>query len=162
MSRLERFKSAQDARHGGYAEALAEIQAGAKTGHWIWYVFPQIVGLGMSSASQAYAIADEAEAIDYLRDPVLRARLLEITTSVAERLRSGRPASLRALMGSEIDARKVVSSLTLFTYAAKRLDAQELLDAYAAMAAVADEVLRTAAAQGYPPCRHTLHLLGAE
>ncbi len=149
-------------RHGGFAEALAEIRAGAKTGHWIWYVFPQIAGLGRSSASQAYAIADEAEAIEYLQDAVLRARLLEITTAVAERLRTGRPGSLRTLMGSQIDALKVVSSLTLFGQIARRLDAQERLDAYEAMAAVADEVLGAAAAEGYPPCRHTLHLLGAE
>jgi uncharacterized protein (DUF1810 family) len=162
MSRLERFKTAQDTRHAGFDQALAEIRAGAKTGHWIWYVFPQIAGLGMSGASQAYAIADEAEAAEYLEDPVLRSRLLEIATAVAERLRMGRPASLLELMGSEIDARKVVSSLTLFGQTAKTLHARERLDAYAAVAAVADEVLRAAAAQGYPPCRHTLHRLGAE
>jgi uncharacterized protein (DUF1810 family) len=159
---LERFKSAQNARHAGFEEALAEIRAGAKTGHWIWYVFPQIAGLGMSGASQAYAIADEAEAIQYLKDPVLRSRLLDIATAVAERLRMGHPASLLTLMGSEIDARKLVSSLTLFGHAAKTLSARERLDAYAAVAAVADDVLRVAAAQGYPPCRHTLHRLGAE
>jgi uncharacterized protein (DUF1810 family) len=159
---LERFKSAQNARHAGFEQALAEIRAGAKTGHWIWYVFPQIAGLGMSGASQAYAIADEAEAIEYLKDPVLRSRLLNIATAVAERLSMDRPSSLVALMGSETDARKVVSSLTLFGHAAKTLDARERLDAYAAVAAVADEVLRAAAAQGYPPCRHTLHRLGAE
>ncbi len=162
MSRLERFRSAQDARYAGFDAALAEIRAGAKTGHWIWYVFPQIAGLGMSGASQAYAIADAAEAMEYLQDPVLRSRLLDIATSVAERLRTGHPASLWALMGSEIDARKVVSSLTLFGHAAKTLYARERLDAYAAVAAVADEVLRAAAAQGYPPCRYTLHRLGAE
>lgn len=162
MSRLQRFTSAQDARHAGFDEALAEIRAGAKTGHWIWYVFPQIAGLGMSGASQAYAIADEAEAIEYLQHPLLRSRLLEITTAVAERLRTGRPASLSALMGSEIDARKVVSSLTLFGHAAKTLYARARLDAYAAVAAVADEVLEAAAAQGHPPCRYTLRRLGAE
>jgi uncharacterized protein (DUF1810 family) len=161
VSRLNRFQSAQDARHAGFDEALAEIRAGAKTGHWIWYVFPQIAGLGMSGASQAYAIEDEAEAIEYLRDPVLRSRLLEIATAVAEQLRTHH-TSLWALMGSEIDAQKVVSSLTLFGHAAKTLYARQRVDAYGALAAVADEVLHAAAAQGYPPCRHTLHRLGAE
>jgi uncharacterized protein (DUF1810 family) len=162
MSRLERFKSAQNAQLAGYDDALAEIRAGAKTGHWIWYVFPQIAGLGMSAAAQEYAIADEAEATEYLADSVLRSRFVEITGAVAERLRKGHPASLRALMGSEIDARKLVSSLTLFRHVAKTVSARDCLDAYAAVAAVADEVLRTAAAQGYPPCSYTLHRLGAE
>ena len=92
----------------------------------------------------------------------LRSRFVEITGAVAERLRMGRPASLRVLMGSEIDARKLVSSLTLFRHVAQTVSARERLDAYAAVAAVADEVLRTAAAEGYPPCSYTLHRLGTE
>ena len=117
MPGLERFRTAQDAPGSGFDEALQEIRAGAKTGHWIWYVFPQLSGLGASAMSQAYAIADAAEAEAYLRDPTLRARLLTITAAVAEQLTS-RGRSLRTLMGSEIDARKLVSSLTLFEHVA--------------------------------------------
>ena len=161
MSRLERFREAQNAEHGGFAAALAELRHGAKQGHWIWYVFPQIEGLGMSGMTQAFALGGEDDAAELLRDAELRTRLLTITETVAAQLRSGRVASLRTLMGSDIDARKVVSSLTLFAYAARRLHAVEGMKAYAAMADAADEVLAMAAAEGYPPCAHTLRRLRA-
>ena len=61
---LDRFIDAQDRPHGGYADALAEIRSGAKTGHWIWYVFPQLYGLGTSSQSRAYGVRGVAEAIE--------------------------------------------------------------------------------------------------
>ena len=79
---LARFVDAQSG--GEYEAALAEMKAGRKQSHWIWYVFPQIAGLGMSHMSQLYAIRDRDEAVAYLRHPVLSARLLEITTAVAE------------------------------------------------------------------------------
>ncbi|MGE5835869.1 MAG: DUF1810 family protein, partial [Acidobacteriota bacterium] len=85
MTGLERFKSAQAAAHSGFDTALAEIRAGGKRGHWIWYIFPQLAGLGGSPMSAHFAIAGEAEAMEYLRDRDLRARLLTITTAVAER-----------------------------------------------------------------------------
>lgn len=159
MSRLERFRDAQDSEHAGFASALAELRSGAKRGHWIWYVFPQIEGLGMSGMTQAFALAGEDDAAQYLRDEELRTRLLTIASTVAEQLRSGRATSLRALMGSEIDAKKVVSSLTLFGHVARRLHGVEGLDAYAAVADVADDVLAVAAAEGYPPCAITLRRL---
>lgn len=155
MSRLERFRQAQNSEHAGFASALAELRSGGKQGHWIWYVFPQIEGLGMSGMTQAFALSED-EAVDYLRDAELRSRLLTITGVVADQLRSGRVPSLRSLMGSDIDARKIVSSMTLFAHVARRLHDAEGLDAYAAMANVAEEVLSMAAAQGYPPCAHTL------
>ena len=70
VSDLERFKRAQDQPHSGFATALSELRSGRKTGHWIWYVFPQLSGLGTSDVSQIYGIADVTEATDYLRDPV--------------------------------------------------------------------------------------------
>jgi uncharacterized protein (DUF1810 family) len=155
MSRLERFITAQDAPHAGFATALGEIRSGGKRSHWIWYIFPQLAGLGMSSTSQAFAIEDEQEAIAYLRDEQLRFRLLTITKSVAERLAAGKGKSLRALMGGETDARKVVSSLTLFGVVARKLEAEGGED-YAALADAADEVLAVAEAEGYPRCAHTL------
>jgi uncharacterized protein (DUF1810 family) len=156
-SRLDRFRDAQDAPHSGFEAALAEIVRGGKTGHWIWYVFPQIGGLGVSPLSQTFAIEGEEEAADFLRDEELRSRLLTITNAVAEQLKAGTP--LRRLMGSDIDARKVVSSLTLFGHTARRLAATGDERHYATLAAAADDVLATAESQGYPRCAFTLQRL---
>jgi uncharacterized protein (DUF1810 family) len=159
MTQLERFKSAQNSPHAGFASALDEIRTGRKTGHWIWYVFPQISGLGSSGYSQSFAIQGEKEAVEFLQDSELRSRLLTIATAVADQLRTRKTTSLGALMGSDIDARKVVSSLTLFGHVAKTLYEVEGLDAYKAVADVADEVLAAAATEGYPPCAYTLRRL---
>lgn len=158
MSRLGRFIEAQNAPHAGYEVALTEIRTDRKRGHWIWYVFPQLAGLGVSSASQAYGIDGFAEAMEYLQHAVLRDRLLTITAAVAERLKAGTP--LRTLMGSSIDTLKVVSSLTLFKAAAKHLHDREGDQANASLARSAQEVLDAAESQGYPPCRYTLARLG--
>ena len=170
MARLERFKTAQNSPHSGFPAALDEIRTGRKSGHWIWYIFPQLAGLGSSGTSHAFAIDDEEEAADYLRDPELRSRLLTMTRAVAEQLRR-RPAleessesrqkakSLRALMGSEIDARKVVSSLTLFGHVAKNLQVSDRTDELDALVAAADEVLAAALFEGYAPCVYTLRHL---
>ena len=157
MSRLDRFKAAQDSSRSGFQSALDEIRAGAKRGHWIWYVFPQLAGLGSSPLSQSFAIDNEEEASEYLQDAELRSRLLTIASAVAEQLRKGK--TLRGLMGSEIDAQKVVSSLTLFGHVARKLRAVDGTNAYDSVAKVADEVLATAASQGYPPCAYTLQRL---
>ena len=151
---LARFVDAQSG--GEYEAALAEMKAGRKQSHWIWYVFPQITGLGMSHMSQLYAIRDRDEAVAYLRHPVLSARLLEITTAVAEHVRNG--AALDRLMGSSIDATKLVSSLTLFGKVARSLS-DSRTDANAALADLAEEVLIAGAAQGYHRCHHTLRTL---
>jgi uncharacterized protein (DUF1810 family) len=103
-SRLERFKVAQDSPEGGFASALQEIQAGGKRGHWIWYVFPQLAGLGSSGLSHTFGIDGRREAAAFLHDPELRSRLLTITEAVATRLRTENAASLRTLMGSHTDA----------------------------------------------------------
>ena len=152
---IERFREAQDAAVGGFAAALDELRRGGKRSHWIWYVFPQLAGLGSSAQSRRFAIAGEEEAAEYLRDPELRARYLTITSVVAEQLQSG-GTSLRALMGSDIDATKLVSSLTLFRHVARMLQAAEGNDDYAEIDRVADAVLTQAAEQGYPPCAATL------
>ena len=158
MSRLERFKSAQNSAGAGFDTALAEIRAGRKRSHWIWYVFPQLYGLGVSAMSQSFAIEGEEEAEDYLRDPMLRSRLIEITSAVAAQLRTGR-VGLVDLMGSEIDAQKVVSSLTLFGPVARKLHGIDELPDLATLANLADEVLTVAASQGYPECAHTRRFL---
>ena len=103
---LERFVAAQD---GVYDGALAELRAGRKTGHWIWFVFPQVAGLGRSGMSRIYALGSLAEARAYLAHRVLRPRLRE---SVAALLAThGRSAD--EMLGS-IDAVKLRSSMTLF------------------------------------------------
>ncbi len=108
---LERFLTAQDSHHT-YAHALAELRSGQKTSHWMWFVFPQIAGLGRSSMAQAYAIADLAEAQAYLAHPVLGARLIEMSEAMLGN--AGRSAD--AVLGG-IDAVKLRSSMTLFAIA---------------------------------------------
>jgi uncharacterized protein (DUF1810 family) len=154
---LLRFERAQAS--GDYENALSEMKAGRKTSHWIWYVFPQIAGLGMSRMSQTYAIRDREEAAAYLRHPLLSSRLLEITTVAAEQVRNGVP--LDELMGSPVDATKLVSSLTLFGRVAGGPNASES-DGNARLAKLAEEILAAAASQGYLRCRHTLEKLGSE
>lgn len=153
MDKLDRFRQAQEAKHAGYAEALRELRAGEKTGHWIWYVFPQLAGLGRSSIAVYYGLASVEEAAAYLRDRVLGERLIAAAAAVRAHL-SGpgiRPIRLAGLMGSEIDALKLVSSMTLFGHVAKR-DSQPRGPA---MAAHADAILAAAAAQGYDRCAYT-------
>jgi uncharacterized protein (DUF1810 family) len=157
MPELERFKRAQDRPHAGFAAAMAELGAGRKTGHWIWYVFPQLSGLGRSEMSQVYGIADVEEATAYLHDRVLRGRLLSAMTTVVERQRAG--VSLSRLMGQSVDVLKLVSSLTLFGDIARRLNEIEPHDDYGLLADVAAEVLAGAESEGYPPCRDTLQSL---
>ena len=120
-------------------------------------MFPQLAGLGHSGMSQTYGIDGVAEAEAYLRDPLLRGRLLTITIALVEQLRRG--VSLESLMNSPIDAMKLVSSMTLFGHVARRLDAAEHLNDYDSLARVADEVLAKADAQGYTPCAFTLDRL---
>ena len=107
---LERFVQAQEASYEG---ALAELKAGEKTGHWIWWIFPQLKGLGTSHNSTFYGIADEAEALAYLQHPILGPRYRECVGIVHGHLCQGGVAPL-ALMGSEVDVRKLRSSLKLF------------------------------------------------
>jgi len=103
---LQRFL---DAQATDYAPALAEMRAGRKRSHWMWYIFPQIQGLGFSSISQRYAIQDAAEAAAYLQHPVLGARLVEISTALLGLASS----NATAVMGSPDDL-KLRSSMTLF------------------------------------------------
>jgi len=107
---LERFVQAQEKT---YARALAELKAGEKTGHWIWWIFPQLRGLGISHNSTFYGLADEAEANEYLRHLVLGARYRECIAIVHGHICQGGVKPL-TLMGSHIDVLKLRSSLELF------------------------------------------------
>ena len=108
-SDLSRFLKAQEY---DYAQALKEIRAGRNRSHWMWYIFPQIQGLGFSSTAQFYAIRDLDEAKDYLAHPILGARLKEISSALLQ---------LEGLSASEIfgypDDLKLRSSMTLFRLA---------------------------------------------
>ena len=116
--RLERFVEAQSG--GVHEQALAELRAGSKTSHWMWFVFPQVAGLGSSSMAQAYAIGSLAEARAYLDHPVLGPRLVECARAVL-----GHPdRTAREIMGSP-DHVKLRSSMTLFALAARDGDADQ-------------------------------------
>ncbi len=107
---LDRFLKAQEK---SYAGALAELQAGVKRGHWIWWILPQMRGLGTSEYAVLYGISDKTEATAYLAHPVLGARYRECVAVIYGHLCEGRVAPL-TLMGSEVDVMKLRSSLVLF------------------------------------------------
>lgn len=109
---LQRFVAAQDAGRT-YDRATAELRDGRKTSHWMWFIFPQIAGLGYSPASRTYAITSLAEARAYLAHPVLGARLIECAQTLTRV--PGRTAE--QILG-EVDALKLRSSVTLFMRAA--------------------------------------------
>src|SRR5437588_9167430 len=148
----ERFHEAQASRWAGYDTALAEIRAGGKRSHWIWYIFPQIEGLGRSPTARAYAMRDLGEAGAYLRDPILRARYEEIVAAVSEQLVRG--IRIEDLMGGRTDALKLVSSLTLFRAAAEQLARED--PTFASLAQHLAALLRETNGQGYAPCNFTL------
>jgi uncharacterized protein (DUF1810 family) len=105
---LDRFVSAQDAG-GTYEGAVRELRAGRKQSHWMWFVFPQIAGLGLSSTSRRYAIASLMQARAYLAHPVLGRRLVECADIVATS-----PAESAEAIFGPVDAMKLRSSMTLF------------------------------------------------
>lgn len=105
-SSLDRFLVAQE---HSYDTALREIRAGRKRSHWMWYIFPQIAGLGMSYTAQLYSIQDISEARDYIAHPVLGARLIEISRA----LLTLDSSDATAVMGYPDDL-KLCSCMTLF------------------------------------------------
>ena len=110
--RLERFVTAQDSA-GTYQRALAELRAGRKTSHWMWFIFPQVAGLGFSQLAQRYAISGLAEARAYLGHPVLGPRLRACTAAVA----AVTGGTADRILGP-VDAMKLRSCMTLFAAAA--------------------------------------------
>jgi uncharacterized protein (DUF1810 family) len=119
---MQRFIQAHE---NDYQTALAEVRVGYKCSHWMWYIFPQLKGLGFSSTAQYYGINGREEAIAYLKHPVLGARLREITSVLL---------TLEGKSAVEIfgrtDAKKLRSSMTLF-YAVSEDDLfKKVLDKY--------------------------------
>ena len=120
---LNRYVEAQDSG-GAYAAALAELRQGRKASHWMWFVFPQVAGLGRSAMAQRYAVSGLAEARAYLRDPVLGQRLRECCEVLLSL-----PGSEPVAVFGDIDAVKLRSSMTLFAHAAEvDLDRQLFVD----------------------------------
>ena len=156
-SGVERFIAAQD--HGEFESALAEIEAGRKRSHWIWFVFPQIRGLGTSQMSREYAIAGRQEAEAFLQHPVLSARLMKIAEAAAAQMRKGVPITV--LMGSSVDAAKLVSSMTLFAAVARSMPEGQRTPVTTAIANAADAILTAAASQGFARCSHTEAVLAS-
>lgn len=134
---LSRFRLAQDTG-GAYECAITELRTGRKATHWMWFVFPQLEGLGHSAASRTYAIRSLAEARSYVRDAILGARLIEC---------AGIVAALRGLSAEDIfgvtDAMKLRSSMTLFARAApdQRVFPEVLATYFGGVADTATEAL---------------------
>ena len=119
---LERFL---DAQAYSYQNALTEIRDGRKRSHWMWYIFPQIRGLGHSGTAQYYAIRDKEEARAYLTHPILGARLLEISRALLE-LETDDPS---CVMGWPDDM-KLRSSMTLFALVSGETVFRQVLDKF--------------------------------
>lgn len=119
---LERFVSAQEY---DYEIALYEIRKGRKQSHWMWYIFPQIQGLGYSPTAQYYAIENRKEAVEYLKHPILGTRLIEIS----EALLSLKENDATRIMGYPDDL-KLKSSMTLFYAISKNDIFKKVLDKY--------------------------------
>ena len=109
---LERFVRAQD-DGGTYEAAVAELRSGRKRSHWMWFVFPQVAGLGSSPMAQQFALSGMDEARAYLAHPVLGPRLAE-----AARVLTGLPGGDPIAVLGPVDALKLRSSMTLFAHAA--------------------------------------------
>ena len=122
MDGLERVVQAQA---DSYARALREIKSGRKTSHWMWYIFPQLSGLGHSQTARYYAIRDRAEAEAYLAHPVLGKRLLEISSELLK-LES---SDATAVMGWPDDL-KLKSSMTLFSLVSREPVFRQVLEKY--------------------------------
>lgn len=153
------FLSAQSGATSGYVTALAELESGHKSGHWIWYILPQLAGLGQSGMSQKFAISGDIEARQYLQHPVLGPRLLQTLQVVHNQLSPPASRSLVGLMGGKVDAQKAVSCCTLFGLCAQFMLTDSDADVARRAQAVAQlcrKILDAAERQGLSPCFFTL------
>ncbi len=155
---LARFN---DAQKTDYAQARKEITNGRKTSHWIWYIFPQLKELGYSDNAKYYGIVDFKEACNYLLDPELFAHYHEMATLVEQNLSKNPSSQVAHLMGGDVDAGKLVSSLTLFRGAAAFLETHpgNSQHDFKALKDCCDHIFTIIAKQGYSPCPTTLAYL---
>ena len=122
MADLQRFI---DAQKNNYDQALKEIKNGCKVSHWMWYIFPQIKGLGHSSTAVYYAIDSLDEAKEYLQNPILNKRLFEISNALLE-LKNNNPV---IILGYP-DNLKLQSSMTLFYVASRNKVFKQVIDKF--------------------------------
>ena len=134
MTDLTRFVLAHEEK---FDSALLELETGQKTSHWMWYIFPQMLGLGTSEMSIKYAITDESEAIGYLQNSLLFDHLAAVTKAIHRHVVVMNEQVLY-ILGSDIDVIKLKSSLRLFSPLAKQLGDQK----FSEFIQHADEVLK--------------------
>lgn len=125
MSTVSDLKRYTDAQQSSYNTALSEIKSGRKRSHWMWYIFPQIHGLGVTSTSQYYAIKSLQEARDFLADPYLGSNLVEISSALLDLDTN----NASAVFGFPDDL-KLRSSMTLFAQVSDFDVFQKVLDKY--------------------------------
>ena len=150
---LSRFEAHQKE----FDQALGEVESGRKRSHWMWYVFPQVAGLGITPTSRTYAIRTVAEAEAFILHPVLGPAYRRIVDAVWHQVVE-EGVTVGALFGSPDDL-KLVSSLTLFTAVARQL--QQRSPDIANFATQADDILRAAYAQGLERCTTTERFMTA-
>lgn len=148
---LQRFLQVR----GGHDRALSEIRAGRKRSHWMWFVFPQVAGLGFSQTAQRYAVTSIGEARSYLADPQLGPDYVEMVDAVFEQVVEG-GVRVRDLFGSPDDL-KLVSSLTLFSAAARTAGT-----AFADLTTRAEAILDAAEIEGLPRCSVTTAVVSSD
>ncbi len=115
-----------DAQENDYADALREIKQGYKQSHWIWFIFPQMRGLGRSPMAENYGIKSIEEARAYLEEPILKKRLIEISSAL---LKHKGKSTAYEILGT-LDAIKVRSSMTLFDHVMPNAIFADVLDAF--------------------------------
>jgi uncharacterized protein (DUF1810 family) len=138
-----------------FDQALSEINGGRKRSHWMWFMFPQIAGLGSSPTATAYAIRNRAEATAFLQDPTLGPAYRQLVDAVWRQVVE-RGVTVRNLFGRP-DDQKLVSSLTLFAGVAA-----DLGDEWTALTAIANGILDCAAEMGLLRCTATQRFLAAD
>ena len=157
MANIDRFLTAQN-RGRSFLNAKLEIDNGRKKSHWIWYIFPQIDGMGRSGMAEKYAIANLSEACEYLSNSSLLRRYQDILISVNDKLTDH--VDVVQLMGSHIDALKLTSSLTLFEAAAQYLSqTKPQQNEFQQFAILCSNTLNLLTNQGFPKCEYTLSKL---
>ena len=139
-----------------YAQALNEIKSGRKTSHWIWYIFPQLGLHGNSGMSKHFGLKSLEEAEAYLQDPVLGQRLVEISEAALEWLRP-KSTPINRLMGSSIDASKLLSCATLFSYASRGMECNGM---FTELKLICEEALGTSDLDSQDFCERSMPTSG--
>lgn len=155
MLPIQRFIEAQQGKdfYPSYQSAYAEIKAGKKQSHWIWYIFPQLATLGYSSTAKYFGIADLNEACELIQNKEFFKNYYEIAQLVLQQLEK---TSITILMGGTIDAQKLTSSLTLFREAAAFLLSQGIkTHDFTRLIECCDQIFIKISNQGYFPCEQT-------